>query len=134
MRAALDTNILVYAEGVNGADRKAQAVELIRRSTGDDIIIPVQALGELFTVLTRKARRTATEARNAVLLWFHAFETAETSAAILLDAMELSTTHQLSLWDAIIVSAAAQARCQTLWSEDIQNGFTWRGVTIRSPF
>ena len=48
--------------------------------------------------------------------------------------MELATSHQLSLWDAIMLAAAAQAGCRLLLSEDMQDGFTWRGVTVRNPF
>ncbi|WP_205963481.1 PIN domain-containing protein [Roseicella aquatilis] len=30
--------------------------------------------------------------------------------------------------------SAAEAECRLLLSEDIQDGFTWRGVTVRNPF
>jgi predicted nucleic acid-binding protein len=53
---------------------------------------------------------------------------------VVLDAMELVVSHQLSFWDAVMLAAAAQAGCRLLVSEDMQNGFTWRGVTIGNPF
>jgi hypothetical protein len=34
----------------------------------------------------------------------------------------------------MILSAAADARCRLLLSEDLQEGFTWRGVTVVNPF
>ncbi|HZC22176.1 MAG TPA: VapC toxin family PIN domain ribonuclease, partial [Candidatus Binatia bacterium] len=37
-------------------------------------------------------------------------------------------------WDAIILSAAAEAGCRLLLSEDLQAGFTWNGVTVANPF
>ena len=134
MRIALDTNILVYAEGVNGAERQAAARRIVRGLTEDEVVIPAQALGELFTVLTRKAQRAAPDARKAVLDWHDAFGVAETSSAVLLDAMELAALHQFALWDAIMLAAAAVSGCRWLLSEDMQDGFTWRGVTIRNPF
>jgi predicted nucleic acid-binding protein len=33
-----------------------------------------------------------------------------------------------------MLSAAAVARCRLLLSEDLQEGFTWRGVTVTNPF
>jgi hypothetical protein len=69
MRLALDTNILVYAEGLNDATRKAQARELLSKLARADVVLPVQVAGELFRVLVRKARRTPAEARLAVEGW-----------------------------------------------------------------
>jgi predicted nucleic acid-binding protein len=134
MRVALDTNILVYAEGVNGAERKQRAHAVLGAFAEDEIIVPVQALGELFAVLTRKARWTAAVARDAVMAWHDAYDVTATSPDVLLDAMELVASHQLSFWDAIVLAAAGQAGCRLLVTEDMQDGFTWRGVTIRNPF
>jgi predicted nucleic acid-binding protein len=133
-RTALDTNLLAYAEGVNGEARRADVLRLLTRLRAEDLVVPTQALGELFAVLTRKAHWPADTARRAVLGWHDAYATAETSSAVLLDALELATTHRLGMWDAIIVAASAQAGCRHLLSEDMQDGFTWRGITIRNPF
>jgi predicted nucleic acid-binding protein len=38
------------------------------------------------------------------------------------------------MWDALIMSVAAENKCRLLISEDFQNGFTWRGVTVVNPF
>ena len=67
MRAALDTNILVYAEGVNGPPMREIALNLLQRLPDDETLLPVQALGELFNVLVRKAGRTPESARTTVL-------------------------------------------------------------------
>ncbi len=134
MRIALDTNILVYAEGVNGADRKQRAHAVLESLAAHDIVVPAQALAELFTVLTRKARWPAGTARAAVLAWHDACLIAETTTPVLLEAMDLATMHQYSLWDSLMLAGAAQAGCRALLSEDIQAGFIWRGVEIRNPF
>ena len=133
-RIALDSNILVNAEAVNGIARQRQAVELVAGLDAEEVVIPVQALGELFTVLTRKAGWAPASARAAILTWSTAYQVATTSPEVLVDAMELAVSHRFSLWDAVMVATAAQNGCQLLWSEDMQNGFIWRGVTIRNPF
>jgi predicted nucleic acid-binding protein len=134
IRIALDTNILAYAEGVNGEERRASALAILDGRAEDEVVVPVQALGELFVVLVRKAGRAAAEARGAVLEWSDAFEVAETTADVLFDAMEIATAHRLAFWDAVMLAVAAQAGCRLLLSEDLQDGFVWRGVTVRNPF
>jgi predicted nucleic acid-binding protein len=134
MRLALDTNILVYVEGVDGLERKEKAVDLIRQLSPGETLVPVQALGELFHVLVRKARWSRTQARIAVESWHDTFPVIETTSAVLLAALRLAAEHNLVTWDAIILSAAAEADCGLLLSEDMQDGFTWRGVTVVNPF
>lgn len=134
MRVALDTNLLAYAEGVNGAPRKQAAIAILETLAGEEAFVPVQVLGELFAVLVRKARRTPARAREAVLSWQDTFALIETSPAVLAAAMELSASHHVGIWDAIILSATALAGCRYLLSEDMQNGFTWNGVTVVNPF
>jgi predicted nucleic acid-binding protein len=134
IRLALDTNVLVYAEGVNGKERKTTALDILRGFREFEIIVPVQALGELFAVLTRKAKWPAAEARTAVLAWADAYPLADTTPAIMLEAMEIVTTHRLALSDSVMLAVAAQAECRMLLSEDMQHGFTWRGVTVQDPF
>ena len=134
INVALDTKLLAYAEGVNGIERKDDALRLLRRLPAESTLIPVQVLGELFHVLVRKAARSHADAHAAVLSWGDAFPLINTSNHVMLAATDLVHTHQLGIWDAVILSAAADARCRLLLSEDLQNGFTWRGVTVTNPF
>lgn len=134
MILALDTNVLAYAEGVGDADRHAAAVDLLDRLQRGNVVLPVQVLGELFAVLVRKGRRSRSEARDAVLAWKDAFELLPTTGAALLAASDLCVDHELSMWDALILGVAAEAGCRLLVTEDLQDGFTWHGVTVVDPF
>jgi predicted nucleic acid-binding protein len=134
VRVALDTNILAYAEGVNGAAMKRVALELVQKLPEGAVLLPVQALGELFSLLVRKARRAPESARRAILSWQDAFPLIETSAGVMLAAADLATDHQLAIWDAVILAAGAEAGCRLLLSEDLQEGFTWKGITVTNPF
>lgn len=134
MRFALDTNVLAYAEGVNGVERRDLALALVRRAPQETGIVPVQVLGELFNVLVRRGGRSRGEAREALMSWRDAFQIAETSPEVMLAAVDLATDHQLRIWDAVVLSAAAQSGCRVLLSEDLQDGFTWAGVTVVNPF
>jgi predicted nucleic acid-binding protein len=111
-----------------------QAIKLIEAIPSGSIVIPVQVLGELFNVLTRKSGASRTSARVAVLEWHNTYPAVDTSIATLQLAIDLATDHHLRIWDAIIVATAADAGCQVLLSEDMQHGFAWNGVTIVNPF
>lgn len=134
MKVALDTNVLAYAEGVNGAAVRDKALELIHRLPPGSIVLPAQTLGELFNVLVRKGKRRPSHARAAVLSWRDAFSVMETSAAVVVNATDLAADHGLTIWDSVVLAAAAEAECRLLLSEDLQDGFTWRGVTVVNPF
>ena len=45
MRIALDTNVLAYAEGTNGAAMRAKALAVLERLPADAVVLPVQTLG-----------------------------------------------------------------------------------------
>ncbi len=96
--------------------------------------MPVQALGELYAVLTRKAGRTPEQARAAVESWRAAYDAIPTTAAVLQDALEIASQHRLGVWDSVIVAAASRAGCGILYSEDMEDGFVWRGLRILNPF
>ena len=134
MYVALDTNILAYAEGLNGRAMEGTARALVARLVPESTLLPVQTLGELYAVLVRKGRRSRQKARDAVLKWGDTFPIIETSSPVLVQAMELSAAHQLAFWDAVVLSSAADANCRLLLSEDLQDGFTWSGVTVVNPF
>ena len=134
MKVVLDTNILAYAEGTNGTVMRDKALKLIQRLPPEAIVLPVQTLGELFNVLVRKARRRPTQARAAVLSWRDAYAVMETSPAVMVSATDQASDHGITTWDAVVLAAAAEAECRLVLSEDLQDGFTWRGVTVANPF
>jgi predicted nucleic acid-binding protein len=134
MRIALDTNVLAYVEGVNGAPRKKAALTILEKLPVNSTFVSVQVLGELFHLFVRKAGIPPKQARAAILTWRDTFPLIETSPSVLLAAIDLVADHNLGIWDAIILSAAAEAGCRLLLSEDLQDGFTWNGVTVTNPF
>ena len=49
-------------------------------------------------------------------------------------AADLAAVHRLRIWDSLMVAVAAEGGCRLLLSEDLQDGFSWRGVTVVNPF
>jgi predicted nucleic acid-binding protein len=73
VRIALDTNVLIYAEGMNGSAMQQRALDLIGRLPRHEVGLPLHVLGELFNVLTRKASRPRETARDIILSWRDTF-------------------------------------------------------------
>lgn len=134
MRVALDTNVLAYAEGIGDEIRCTAAITLVEQLPAELILLPAQTMGELYRVLTGKAKRDPADVREAILAWADSFEVADSSWVAFQSALDLAADHGLQIWDALILSVAADNRCRLLLSEDLQNGFTWRGVTVVNPF
>lgn len=134
MQVGFDTNILIYAEGFNDQPRVAQARQ-IRKALGEDrIVLPSQVIGELFNALTRKLGVPRARAKDICLEWRATAGFRLVDAACWDGALELAANHSLQFWDALILVTAAEAGCALLLSEDMQDGFVHRGVTVANPF
>jgi predicted nucleic acid-binding protein len=134
MRVAIDTNVLVYAEGVGDAKRCKRAADVVAALDVSNVVLPAQVLGELFNVLTKKGGRNAAQARDAVLSWSDAFDIADSTRDAVTAACDLAAAHQLQFWDALIVSVAVRQQCRVLLTEDLNDGFIWHGMTVVNPF
>ena len=134
MRIAFDTNILFCIEASADDPRHVIARELHSRLLPTSIVIPAQVIGELYRVLVRKAQVSRSIASSIVSSWHLSYEIAETDADSLSMAIELATTHQLEIWDAVVLASAVNAGCRILFSEDLHHGFSWADITVINPF
>ena len=128
----LDTNILAYLFDSASPDKQAAAGQAL--SQPHHYVVSTQVMLELYTVLTRKLNPAYSpqEARRAIRR-IGDFEVVNADAALVDKAMQLSAAHQLSIWDSMVLEAAAEAGCAVLWSEDLTDGSRLRGVTIINP-
>jgi predicted nucleic acid-binding protein len=95
----------------------------------------VQVLNEFTAVSRRKQGRDWREITEAI---FDMLTMVDPPLALTLDlhtsARALAEDHRLSFYDALIVAAAIEAGCDTLFSEDIQHGRTIGGLAIVNLF
>ena len=129
MTAFFDTNVLIHAQG-SGAKSDAA-----RRALVDGGIISVQVLNEFANVLRLKFGLEWKIVAAAVADVRELFDSIrpldiETHEA----AMELASAHGFSFYDSLIVASALQARCETLLTEDLQDGRRIDSLVIVSPF
>ena len=125
-----DTNVVLHLLSADTA--KADRAEELLAARGT---ISVQVLNEFVAVASRKLRMSWIEIRE-VLTQIRAVCAVESLTAETHErALRLAERHGLSIYDALIVSAALMANCKTLHSEDMQDGqVVERQLTIRNPF
>lgn len=131
---AVDTNVLVYAEGIGDAPRIARAQDVLDGIPNRDVVFPVQALAELAHVLARKTPLASSDIRMRIDRWMLQGTLAPTMESTLQIALSLSAEHRFQVFDAIVLAASAEAGCRMLLTEDMQDGFVWQGVTVVNPF
>lgn len=134
MPAFIDTNVLVYCTAANAPAKRSQARALVERlSAAGEAVVSTQVLIELFHVLTRK-QKMAGAAAQALVLACTAWPVVDSNAALVAAAIEQSLRHRLSIWDAMVVQAALQAKADTLYSEDLAHGQRFGALAVVNPF
>lgn len=129
-KAFFDSNVLIYAM-VSRDSRRERAQELAAQGG----IISVQVLNEFVAVARRKMRMSwedVIEALDAVRILF------PSPVSITLDtheaALKIARQYGFGIYDALIVAAALESKCTTLYSEDLQDGQVIDGrLRIRNP-
>lgn len=134
MRVALDSNIMIYAEGLADDARNLTAQRLIQNVPAGQLVVPSQAIVETMNWLIKKAKWPRHEAVTSARSWLNDYTVQATDNNVLEAAFQLVSVHQLQVFDAIILAAAEESASSILLSEDMQEGFRWRGVTIVNPF
>ncbi|WP_342236612.1 PIN domain-containing protein [Inquilinus sp. OTU3971] len=125
-----DSNVLLYIASADKA--KADRAERLIAEGGT---ISVQVLNEIANVARRKMTLSWDETR-AFLSMVRALLPVEPLTAALHDTgLAMAERYGFSIYDAMIVAAALQADCETLWSEDMQHGLIVEGrLRIADPF
>ena len=129
----IDTNILVYS-----LDRfdpvKQKKCRLLIKTLTDDFqgVISTQVMQEFYVTTVKKLGADPLLIKD-ILHAYERFETVIIAPDMIRDAIDCSIINQLSFWDALIVIAAESARCEKLWSEDLNDGQVIRGVQIENP-
>jgi predicted nucleic acid-binding protein len=131
---SIDSNILLYAEGVGDARRQSLAKGCLSLFKLENLRITNQALGEFFSVAYRKGDFSRAEARDMAMAWQDAVLTISMSTTSFQAALDLATRHQLQIWDAIIVATSIEHGCEIILSEDMQDGLELNGLKIINPF
>ncbi len=129
-----DTNILLYAYDKDAGRKRLKASALVSDALKHParFAISVQVLQEFFVNFTRRGQ--SDEAAATLVDDFSAWEIIDNTHELLLTGLEVCARWQLSLWDAMIIAAATQARTPILYSEDLNHGQRFGSVQVMNPF
>ncbi len=136
-RAFLDTNVFIYSFD-EGAPLKAQrAKKLIREAvTARNGVVSYQVVQEFFNFAFRRITppMTAPDAEQYLNEVFRPLLAIHSSPSLYTEALHLHSRYKLAWYDSLVVAAATEARCEILYSEDLQNGQKFGSLQVRNPF
>jgi predicted nucleic acid-binding protein len=133
-RFTLDSNILVYSVASAAGARHELAAQIALRAVRLDCWLTLQALGEFYSVVTRKSMMPRREAAAQVNDWLLSFPVTTASAGAVQAALLLAAEGRASYWDGLLVTTAKEAGCHLALSEDMADGSVLGGVQIHNPF
>jgi predicted nucleic acid-binding protein len=130
-RAFLDTNVLVYA--LVQDDPRSHRAEQVIAEGGK---VSVQILNEFVAVVRRKVNMPWSEVQLALdIIKTFCPDPLPITFDTHREALAVAEKYGYKIYDALIVASALEARCTTLYSEDMQHGqLIEKHLTIRNPF
>jgi predicted nucleic acid-binding protein len=136
-KSFLDSNIFIYAYDQREPVKQSIADNLIRGlAIGGDAVISYQVIHEFFNwaLVKGPVKMPQDEAQRYLTVTFRPMLIVASSVALVSGAIRIQDRYRLSWYDSLIVSAAQQAGCDILYSEDLQHGQQFGTVTVQNPF
>ncbi len=125
-----DTKVLLYL--LSAEPGRADRVEEALAAGGT---ISVQVLNEFTSVALRKLGMKVAEVREALAPIIDVCQVIALTTQIHQRGLAVAERYRFSFYDALIVAAALESGCTTLFSEDLQDGQVIdRTLTVRNPF
>ena len=130
----IDTNILIYSLDKYAPDKQKKARQLLRKAAVEhNGVISTQVLQEFYVAATRKLDVDPILAKEMVNK-FKNYETVLITTEMINDAVDCSILQRITFWDSLILVAGEKALCETIWTEDLNNGQIIKGIKITNPF
>ena len=131
----LDTNVFVYLFDETNDRKREKAVRLVQESLENETgCISYQVVQETINVITRKLNATPEKARQILEHTLIPLWRVNPTLMLYQRSLDLQTRYRFSFYDSLIVAAALEAGCHTLYSEDLKHGQQIEGVTVTNPF
>ena len=129
-KAFFDTHVLLYL--LSADDAKADRAEQTLAKGG---IISVQVLNEFASVASRKLNLSYAEIRDFLTTVRAMIVVVPLGVETHESALALAERYGFSFYDSLIVASALLSGCQTLYSEDLQDGqIIEQRLVVRNPF
>ena len=131
----IDSNVFVYLFDETDAIKRQSSENLVQQALENGTgCISYQVVQETINVITRKLNATPEEARQLLDRVLIPLWQVNPTRAFYRRGLDLQARYQFSFYDSLIVAAALEAGCKTLYSEDLQHGQRIEQLTIDNPF
>jgi predicted nucleic acid-binding protein len=136
---AIDTNILVYAHDADEPTKQAKATSLLNQLVQHPLetVLLWQVSGELLSCLRKweSAGRISAKDVEANFRDVLAMFPLRIPTVVVFDvSFRLRSRFSLSHWDSLLVAACKVHGVTTLYTEDLDEGASYDGVTVVNPF
>lgn len=128
-KAFFDSNVILYL--LSPEPQKAAIAEAVLETGG---VVSVQVLNEFADVARRKFRMEWAEIVEVLTTVRRIHSVDPLTTEVHDHGLRLADRFGFRIFDGLILASAIQAGCDTLVSEDMQDGQQIAGVTIRNPF
>lgn len=127
----VDTNIWVYAHLENTGNVKFEkASGIVANPSG--LVVSVQVLNEYYSVMLKNGASDELVQANIDTI-LGRFEICWFTDALLKRSYSLRNRYRYSCWDCLILAAAIESGCSSVYTEDLQHGQVVDTVTIINP-
>ena len=132
----VDSNIWIYLFTSDDVSKNELARNFIADNTakGNIFVISYQVINEVGAVLKRKKKFSEDKIQFVIDTMLDLCVIQDFSREIIIEASILRDKMLVSYWDSIIIATAIESRCQSLTSEDLQNGQGIQGITVVNIF
>ena len=130
----IDTNVWVYALTEQDHAKKKIAAELISKTYLEDTIcVNAQVLKEFANFAFKRTKKSADEI-NAMLKKMSSYSFVPDTKELVMQAVALKERYDVGFYDSLMLSAANKAKCDVIYTEDLNSGQKYGTVTAINPF
>lgn len=133
----IDTNIFIYSFDTENPQKNDIAKKLIANALENGTgIISYQVIQEFLNVATQKFKKPLTfkDAQRYLNVVLEPLCEVFSSTELFHKALEIMDRWRFPFYDSLIISAALQADCVTLYTENMQHNQAIRNIAIKNPF
>jgi predicted nucleic acid-binding protein len=117
-RIALDSNILIYNHSLDHENKKLIAGNFFKENP----VVSSQVISEYLNVMKRNFKMQKQELMQLCSLWLEKCFVQPVILSTIKLAQDLIGKYDFQMFDGIIIAAALEANCDTLYSEDMYDG------------
>ncbi len=129
----IDTNVLIYQLDSRDKNKQKKCRDLVKALViNHEAVISTQVLQEFYVACTTKLKIKPILVKG-IMHGFGNMEVVSVGPELINDAIDTSIQYKLSFWDSLVIVSAESAKCQFLYTEDLNEGQKVRNVKIQNP-